>query len=422
MEAPSREGWGTRLGFILAAVGSAVGLGNMWRFPYAAAERGGAAFVILYIAMVFLIGVPIMLSEFAGGRRTGLSPIGALHQAGGKRWGKLGYLYVLTGCLILAYYSVIAGWTMRYTLEALLSGFAAEPGAYFEQSTTGIGAVLYHMVFMGLVIAIVVGGVKRGIERVSLILMPVLFVLIVLLAVYAATLSGAGPGYGFYLRPNVGELFSASTLSAAAAQAFFSLSLGMGAMLTYASYLKSQDNLPSSAVTISFSDFAVAFFAGLVVFPVIFAFGLQGEVGESTLGALFISLPRAFVEMGGGGRFVGLLFFSALFVGALTSGISLLEVVTSSLIDSWKLDRAAAALGAGLVIMVAGIPSAYNLNVLGLFDAVAGEFLSATVWPIRRRRCSRASATQDWSTGGSGWFACWHRSSWRSSSGTAART
>ncbi len=377
MEGRSREGWGTRTGFILAAVGSAVGLGNMWRFPYAAADKGGAAFVILYIAMVFLIGVPIMLSEFVVGRRTRLSPIGALQKAGGRRWASLGYLYVFIGCMILAYYSVIAGWTMRYTFEAVLSGFAAEPGAYFERTTTGIGAVLYHIGFMGLVISIVIGGIKRGIERVSLVLMPVLFIIVIGLALYAATLSGATQGYGFYLKPNIGELLSISTLSAAAAQAFFSLSLGMGAMLTYASYLKRQENLPSAAVAVSISDFAVAFFAGLVVFPVIFAFGLQSQVGESTLGALFISLPRAFVEMGGGGRIVGLLFFSALFVGALTSGISLLEVVTSSLIDTWKLDRTVAALGAGSIIMVFGIPSAYNQDILGLFDAIAGEFLLA---------------------------------------------
>jgi NSS family neurotransmitter:Na+ symporter len=349
----------------------------MWRFPYAAADKGGAAFVILYIGMVFLIGVPIMLSEFVVGRRAGLSPISALKKTGGPRWASLGYLYVFTGCMILAYYSVIAGWTMRYTLEAMLSGFASEPGQYFEQTTTGVGAVLYHIGFMGLVIAIVTGGIKRGIERVSLILMPVLFVLIIGLALYAAMLTGGAEGYGFYLKPNIGELFSASTLSAAAAQAFFSLSLGMGAMLTYASYLKRQENLPTAAVTISVSDFAVAFFAGLVVFPVIFAFGLQDQVGASSLGALFISLPRAFVEMGGGGRFVGLLFFSALFVGALTSGISLLEVVTSSLIDTWKLDRTVAALGAGSIIMIFGIPSAYNQDILGLFDAIAGEFLLA---------------------------------------------
>lgn len=375
MEARSREGWSTRTGFILAAVGSAVGLGNMWRFPYAASDKGGAAFVILYIVMVFVIGVPIMLSEFAVGRRTRLSPISALAQSGGRRWAPLGYLYVVTGCLILAYYSVIAGWTMRYTLEAVLSGFAAEPGAYFEQSATGISAVMYHIAFMSVVIVIVISGIRRGIERVSVVLMPLLFALILGLAIYAAFLSGASSGYAFYLRPRLGELLSVSTLSAAASQAFFSLSLGMGAMLTYASYLQRRENLPAAAVTISVSDFAVAFFAGLVVFPVIFAFGLSGQIGESSLGALFISLPRAFVEMGATGRVVGFVFFAALFVGALTSGISLLEVVVSSLIDRWKLDRTVAALGAGSIILLAGIPSAYDLNILGLIDAIAGEFL-----------------------------------------------
>lgn len=381
MEGRSREGWGTSLGFMLAAIGSAVGLGNMWRFPYAASSRGGAAFVILYIVMVFLVGVPVMMSEFAVGRRAGLSPISALQKLGGRRWASLGYLFVLTGCLILAYYAVIAGWTMRYMLEALIGGFTTDPGQYYDESTTGIGAVLYHIAFMGITISIVIGGVKAGIERASVFLMPVLFVLIVGLAIWAMFLTGAGPGYAFYLRPQLADFLSISTLSAAASQAFFSLSLGMGAMLTYSSYLNRDENLPASAITISLSDFGVAFFAGMVVFPVMFAFGLSsqiitGQIGEGrALGALFVSLPRAFIEMGAAGRVVGLTFFVALFVGALTSAISLLEVVTSSLIDTWKLDRMRAALGAGIVIMLIGIPSAFNQNILGLFDAVAGEFL-----------------------------------------------
>ena len=375
MEARSREGWGTRLGFILAAVGSAVGLGNMWRFAYVASDNGGAAFVFLYIIMVFAIGVPVMMAEFAVGRRAGLSPIGALRSVGGRRWVPLGYMYVAAGCLILAYYSVIAGWATRYTLEAMLSGFSTDPGSYFDQTSTGVGAVLYHMVFMAVTISIVVGGIKRGIERASMVLMPLLFLLLIILAVWAAFLNGAGAGYSFYLRPSLGSVFDPETMAGAAGQAFFSLSLGMGAMLTYASYLKRDSNLPGSAVTISFSDFSVAFLAGLVVFPVIFAFGLQAEIGASSLGALFISLPRAFVAMGAAGRVLGLIFFAALVVGALTSAISLLEVVVSSLIDNWKLDRARAALGAGLVIMLIGIPSAFSLDILGLFDKIAGEFL-----------------------------------------------
>jgi NSS family neurotransmitter:Na+ symporter len=371
----TRGQWKSHAGFILAAVGSAVGLGNMWRFPYITADRGGAAFVILYILMVFVVGVPMMLSEFAVGRRTRLSPISALRSLGGRRLVWLGYMYVLTGCLILAYYSVIAGWTLRYTLKALVQGFAGDPSAFFTQASSGFDAVLFHVLFMGITISIVVGGVKKGIERASLVLMPVLFLLIVGLAVWAVFLQGSGSGYSFYLRPDASRVLSTDTLSAAAGQAFFSLSLGMGAMLTYSSYLSRDDDLPTSAVMISASDFGVAFFAGLVVFPVIFAFGLQQEIGESTVGALFISLPRGFIEMGAAGRFVGFLFFAALFVGALTSAISLLEVVTSSLIDTWKIQRRRAALGAGIAILVVGLPSAFSLNALGLFDKIAGEFL-----------------------------------------------
>ncbi len=374
MEVTRREGWGSKAGFILAAVGSAVGLGNMWRFPYVTADRGGAAFVILYIVMVFLIGVPVMLAEFSVGRRTKLSPIGALRQVGGSSWALLGYLYVLTGFLILSYYSVIAGWTMRYALEAVLGGFTASPADHFGEVATGMPAVMYHLVFMALTIAIVAGGVKAGIERVTVVLMPLLFVLVVGLAMWAAFLPGAREGYSFYLRPHLEDVLSLDTLGAAAGQAFFSLSLGLGAMLTYASYLRRDENLPAAGVTISVADFGVAFFAGLVVFPVIFAFGLSGEIGESTVGALFISLPRAFTAMGAAGRIVGFVFFVALFVGALTSAISLLEVVTSSLIDNWNVQRRSAALGAGLVIIVIGIAPAYNLDVLGLLDKIAGEF------------------------------------------------
>lgn len=375
MQQGIRESWGTKAGFILAAVGSAVGLGNMWRFPYVTADRGGAAFVILYIVMILLLGLPVMLAEFAVGRRTRLSPIGAMRNAsGGGGWTGLGYLFVLTGFLILAYYSVIAGWTMRYALEAALSGFGMDPASYFDETASGMSALMYHLTFMAITIAVVAGGIRTGIERASLVLMPLLFILVVGLALWAATLGGAGAGYGFYLQPDVGDLFSLETLSDAAGQAFFSLSLGMGAMLTYASYLTRDENLPGSALTISLSDFAVAFFAGLVVFPVIFAFGLSQEIGESTIGALFISLPQAFQAMGGLGRLVGLIFFLALFVGALTSGISLLEVVTSSVIDNWKVDRARAALGVGLMITLLGVPSAYNVGLLGVFDQIAGNF------------------------------------------------
>jgi neurotransmitter:Na+ symporter, NSS family len=370
---PARELWGTRWGFVLAAVGSAVGLGNMWRFSYVAAEGGGAAFVMLYIGMVLLIGIPLMLCELTVGRRTHLSPVGALRTLGGKAWVPLGVLFVLTGFLILSYYSVIAGWVLRFAGEAIVMGFPENPGAHFEALASGTWAIVWHLIFMALTIGIVMVGVQKGIERAALILMPTLFLIVAALAVWAFFLDGAGDGYAYYLRPDLEELRNPTVIRQAMAQAFFSLSLGMGAMLTFASYLSRDRDMNSEAVTISFADFMVAFVAGLVVFPVIFALGLQDQVSASTLGALFIALPGAFEAMGTMGRIVGLFFFLALAVGALTSAISLLEVVASSVIDEFKLPRRQVAIGTGLLIALFGLFSAISLDWLGLMDAVAGD-------------------------------------------------
>ncbi|MGH7577750.1 MAG: sodium-dependent transporter [Longimicrobiales bacterium] len=368
-----RELWGSRAGFILAAVGSAVGLGNMWRFAYQTAEGGGAAFVVLYLLLTFVIGIPVMIAEFGLGRSTRQSPIGALHEAGGRRWTPVGYLFVISGVLILAYYSVIAGWVTRYALDAILSPFPADSAGYFGRISQGIGAAAYHLIFMVATILIVSSGIKRGIERASYVMMPLLFAIMLGLAIWAAFLPGANEGYTFYLTPHVSDVFSFETLGAAASQAFFSLSLGMGAMLTYASYLQRNSNLPGHSTVIAISDMSVAFVAGLVVFPVIFALGLQSAVGSSALGTLFISLPGAFEAMGATGRAVGLLFFIALFVGALTSAISLLEVVVASAVDSFGLERRSAALICGGLIALIGIAPALDTNVLGAMDAVASE-------------------------------------------------
>jgi neurotransmitter:Na+ symporter, NSS family len=372
---PARELFGSRWGFVLAAVGSAVGLGNMWRFSYVAAEGGGAAFVFLYILMVGAIGIPLMLCEMAVGRNTGLSPIGALRKLGGKGWSKMGMLFVLVGFLILSYYSVIAGWTFRYAVESIFVGLPEDPGAHFTRIASGRAAMLWHLVFMAATIGIVMVGVRKGIERSAMVLMPTLFLIILGLAIWATTLSGASEGYAFYLRPDLAELRNPDVIRKAAAHAFFSLSLGMGAMLTFASYLSRSTDLPKEALTISFADFMVAFVAGLVVFPVIFALGLQNSVSESTVGALFIALPGAFAEMGAVGRVVGALFFLALAVGAITSAISLLEVVTASFIDEFGIRRRNAAVGMGFLIAIFGLLSASSLDILGLMDQIAGELL-----------------------------------------------
>jgi len=371
-----REFFNTRMGFILAAVGSAVGLGNMWRFPYVAAEGGGAAFVFLYILLTLAIGIPLMLSEFSVGRGSRLSPVGALRKLGGGGWPLLGFMYVLTGFIILAYYSVIAGWVVRYAADGILSGFPADPAAHFGEITTGWSPVLFHLGVMGSTILIVSFGVQKGIERAALVLMPTLFAILVLLAVWAFTLPGAVEGYAFYLQPSISELLDPYILAQAAGQAFYSLSLGMGCMLTFSSYLSKDTDLNKEATIVAFSDFGVAFIAGLVVFPVIFALGMQNEVGESTVGALFIALPGAFVSMGSIGRIVGILFFLALIVGAITSAVSLLEVVTSSVIDEFKLPRKPASVGAGVLIAVMGLLPAMSLSFLSVVDRLAEAMLA----------------------------------------------
>lgn len=371
----SREAFGSRAGFILAAAGSAVGLGNMWRFSYQASEGGGAAFVLLYVLMTLMLGIPLMLAEFGLGRRAQLTPIGALRQLAGRGWARIGYIFVIAGGLILSYYSVIAGWTVRYAIESLWHGFPGDSGAHFGKVASGGGAIAFHLGFMAATIIIVMAGIKSGIERVSLVLMPALFLIVVGLAAWAFTLEGAGAGYAVYLQPDLDELQNPAVWRAAAAQAFFSLSLGMGAMLTFASYLRPDQDMPDSATMVAFTDFGVAFVAGLVVFPVIYSLGLQGAVSQSTVGALFIALPGAFESMGLVGHVVGLFFFVALAVGAITSAIALLEVVTASVIDEFGLSRHAAALGAGVVITLLGILPATSLDLLGLMDKIAGELM-----------------------------------------------
>ena len=369
----SREYFGTRIGFVLAAAGSAVGLGNMWRFPYQAAEGGGAAFVVLYILMTFLIGVPIMTSEFMIGRSAKRSPIGAFRFIGGSRWVPVGYLVVLAPFIILVYFSVISGWTLRYAIDAI-TGFSAEPVARFAEISSGPPAILYHLILMAVTIAVVLRGVRGGIEKAALILMPVLLLMIIGLVAWAATLPGSGQGYEFYLQPSIAALSDPNVVKQAAAQAFLSLSVGMGVMITYASYLDSSNDLTQEAITVSMLDFSVAFLGGLIVFPVIFALGLSDQLGESTIGALFISIPAAFVEMGFAGQVVGLVFFSTLLVAALTSSFSLLEVVVASLMDEFSMSRKRSVLIAGAVAATAGIAPASSLSTLGFMDKLASEF------------------------------------------------
>jgi neurotransmitter:Na+ symporter, NSS family len=383
----------------------------MWRFPYQMAEAGGAAFLVLYIGMVMLVGLPILLAEFVVGRGSRQSPIQALVHFGGRNWRPLGILFVAAGFIILAYYAVIAGWVIRYVGTYMFAGGITDPGVAFDTYATGGWAVLMQVVFMAITIAVVLGGVEAGIERAALVLMPLLFAIVVGLAIYAAFLDGAAQGYAYYLQTDFSEIMSLGVLSSAAGQAFFSLSLGMGAMLTFASYLTRRENLPREAAVIATADFAVAFIAGLMVFPLIFALGLQNSVGESTVGALFITLPQAFSGMGSAGQIVGILFFAALLVGALTSAVSLLEVVASSAIDTLGWNRKKAALITGTAITVLGIPCAIDLRFLEIFDQIAGTvllvigalFIAVFVgWKMKDPIAEAAAGASDY-----WWFGAW---------------
>lgn len=372
-DSPGRELFATRLGFVLAAAGSAIGLGNMWRFPYQVSEGGGAAFVVLYLFLTLLLGVPMMTAELIVGRRTRKSPLGALRAVGGSGWAPLGMLYIFTPLVILSYFSVIAGWTLRYALDAVSTGLSPTPAERFAEVSSGSSAVIYHLALMAITIAVVVLGVRKGIERTALVLMPVLFVLLAGLAVWAATLEGSGAGYAFYLEPSFDSLLDTAVFQQAASQALLSLSVGMGVMITYASYLPRDENIAQKAAAVSFSDFSIAFVAGLVVFPVIFALGFSEQVGASTMGALFISLPGAFLEMGAAGRLVGSAFFLALVVAAVTSSVSLLEVAVASLIDELHIRRRTAAVLAGTAAALVGLVPAYSQAALGTIDQVVGE-------------------------------------------------
>jgi NSS family neurotransmitter:Na+ symporter len=366
-----REQWHSRWGFLFAAVGSAVGLGNMWRFSYLAAEKGGAGFVVLYLIFTILLGLPVMLAELTLGRGANRGPISALAYYGGDRWRWLGALFVMAGFLILSYYGVIGGWTLRYAVEAATIGFASDAGAHFSEVASGFDSLGTQILFMGLTIFVVSRGIGAGIERVARVAMPALFLIMLGIVLYAATLEGASAGYAYYLNFDLEKALEIDVVVAAAGQAFFSLSLGMGAILTFASYLPRESDLARETLIISFADFGVAFMAGLMVFPLIFALGMQSEISGGTIGALFVALPKAFESMGHVGRFVGGAFFVALVVGALTSAISLLEVIVCAAMDAFGWERRRAALLGGTAVTLLGVWSAFRIEILDFADSLA---------------------------------------------------
>ncbi|SFH36441.1 neurotransmitter:Na+ symporter, NSS family [Halorubrum aquaticum] len=374
----ARETWATRMGFILAAVGSAVGLGNIWRFPFITGQEGGGAFLLLYLLFVALIGFPAILVEFVIGRYTNLNPVGAIRELGSGAWNYLGWLFVVTGFVTLSYYSVVAGWFLRYTLIGVTDGYALagaeEANALYGSVTTGLDSLLFHAVFMALVIGIIAAGVRRGIEVAVKVMVPAIIVLLVGLAAYAFTLDASGAAYAYYLTPDFGYLAAnwTSILPAAAGQAFFTLSLGMGVMITYASYLGEDRNLAADAGIIAALDTLIAVIVGFVVFPFLFAAGIEpGGPGPS---AIFVSLTSAFSGIPGG-RIIGVVFFAMVGIAALSSAISILEVLVSYLIDEFDVARVPASAGIGVAVFLLGVPVTIDLIFLGLYDNLAGGVL-----------------------------------------------
>ena len=358
--------WSSRLGFILAASGSAVGLGNVWKFPYIVGQNGGGAFVLIYLVCIFVIGTPIMLAEFTLGRKTHLNPVGAFDQLRpNSPWTGIGYMGVLGGFLILSFYGVVGGWTYAYVVKSITGSVLAFPspkeaGAFFGSFIGNTGEVLfYHALFMGTCIAIVLRGVHGGIEKACDILMPSLVVILLLLMLRALTLDGAMEGVAVYLTPDFSKI-SGNVVLIALGQAFFSLSLGMGAMITYGSYLSEKENLTSCSLYVVMFDTLIALMVGMVIFPAVFAMGFEPTEGP---GLVFSVLPTVFASMPLG-HGVAVIFFILLAIAAITSGISLLEVVVAYFIDQRGWGRKRAVLIVGLTIFALGIPSGLSFGVL----------------------------------------------------------
>ena len=380
-DAAARENWGSKAGFLLAAAGSAIGLGNIWRFTYIMGENGGAAFILVYVACIVLIGAPVFLAELVIGRHTQLNPVGAFDALKpGTAWKYAGGLGVIAGALLLSFYSVVAGWVMAYALQAplgIVSALASpdESGAHFDALSTSLyQSTLFHALFMLLTVVIVARGVKGGIERASKIMMPLLFVLLGILVVRGLFLPGAGAGIDFMLRPDFSAL-NPTVVLIAMGHAFFTLSVGMGAMITYGSYLSNDVNLPRSSLQVAFMDTLIAVAAGFAIFPALFAFGMEPAEGP---GLVFVTLPVVFHQMTGGAIFASI-FFWLFLMAALTSSISLLEVVSAYFIDQrgWSRNKAVWVLGGSIFAL--GIPSALaagpwaNVTIAGLLGGAPGE-------------------------------------------------
>lgn len=385
-EIGNRDSFGSKFGVIAAAAGSAVGLGNIWRFPYIAGENGGGAFLLVYLAFIVAIGIPVMLSEFIIGRRAQANPFGAFKKlAPGKPWYLVGLMGVAAAFFILSFYSTIAGWTMEYIYNSVTNAFSGKSATELTQmfdsfKSSTFRPIAWQLLFMALTAAIVLGGVKRGIEKYSKILMPLLVILIIALCIRAVTLPGSGEGLAFLFKPDFSKL-NMNVVLQALGQAAFSLSIGMGTLITYGSYIREDNNLTTTAIQVSAADTIIAILAGIMIFPAVFAFNIQPNEGP---GLVFIVLPNIFEQMPGG-YFFALIFFILLTVAALTSSISVLEVVVAYFREEFNITRKKATIIATVTISIIGVICTMSWGPLSDID-IAGmsifgvlEFTAANI-------------------------------------------
>ena len=390
-----RANFGSKLGIILATAGSAVGLGNVWRFPYMAGQNGGAVFIIIYVACVLLLGIPCMISEFIIGRHGQANTARAFRKLGGRTpWSLIGYMGVLTGFLITGYYAVVSGWCLQYILASLIGHLHGDPDyfkAYFaELSSDPVKPVLWTIIILTITYLIVENGVRNGIERASKLLMPTLFILLLIIVAASCMLPGASQGIKFLFHPDSSKITS-DVFLAALGQAFYSLSIAMGCICTYASYFSRQTNLTRSAIQIGLIDSMVAILAGLMIFPAAFSVGVNPDSGPSLI---FITLPnvfqQAFASMPVVGYCISLIFYALLSLAALTSLISLHEVSTAFFHEELAISRKRAAALVTVSTAVIGTVCSLSLGAVGslqlfglslfdLFDFVTGQIFLPVV-------------------------------------------
>lgn len=364
-----RDTFGSRFGVLVTMAGSAVGLGNLWRFPYLVGEYGGAAFILIYILCLLLLSMPVFLAEFIIGRRSGANAFRAYKKlAPGTRWSWAGALTVFIPLLITSYYCVVGGWSVNYFAESITFGFSrmattGELSDFFNSSITAVWAPLVgHFIFLLVTAIVVAKGVKGGIENFSKLMMPLLFIIIIGIAVYGMTLEGSAAGVEYLLKPDFSKI-NISVVAAAMGQAFFTLSLGCGTIITYASYVKKSDSMLASSLGTSVSDFFFAIIAGFAIMPAVFAFGLNPGAGP---GLIFDTLPHIFAQMPGG-DLVAILFFFALLIAALTSSISMFEVGVAYLVEEKKMSRIKASVLLFAILWPLGILCSLSFGPLSDF-------------------------------------------------------